>query len=139
MGNICSFTKPKEKITISYLSPCVLEWEGLRYFFGLSKESKKIYMCAGDQYTREDVENPDVKYVCHVKNLEFTSNDDVLVGFEHVKCKYEKLKSGNILSYSLNSNPLRGAKAHIMKRPERKFVPQGHEEFDKLAVLFETE
>jgi len=108
------------------------------YFFGLSKETGKIYICVGDQYTREDIENPALSSTTKVELLDFTQDGSVVIMSGGDVIKFEKLESGKILSYRLNSGPL-GGMMHITKIPERKFVPQGHAEFDKLAVLFSTE
>lgn len=139
MGNTCSQSN-KEKVSISYLSPCFLKLSQDRlFFFGLSKETGNIYICVGDQYTREDIENPALSSTTKVDLLDFTQNGSVVIVSGSDAIKFEKLESGKILSYRLNSGPLDGMKAHITKKSERKFVPQGHAEFDKLAVLFSTE
>lgn len=136
MGNNSSNITKSKNVSISYLSPCLYEYKEKRGFFGFSKEAGKIYMCVGDQYTREDVENPALLSIYNIDILDFTQSGSVLIVCDGDAIKFEKLESGKILSYRLNSAPFDGMKVQIINSSDRKFVPQGHEKFDKLAVLF---
>lgn len=137
-----------------YLAPSIdCGGPGYTYHYGLDKTESKLYYCkvSRELYSKSStIKMKDIAWVGPVEYIEKApgdvvvckidnSNGDIKKGHKTFAYRLQRLESGSIYCERVFSEALITVEHQVWRapKPTREFVPQGHAEFDRLAVLFD--